>query len=86
LPLLEYVAQFVSPAQWLYGAALPAPHDSSDWSSWYLSNLLKHQRYTLLLSINETIKLPDGRKCPAFAIVGRERKVRRGVSGEFSLL
>ncbi len=74
LHVLEYISRFVSPAQWLYTAVLPAPHDNNDWSSWYLGNMIKHQGWSLLMNINDTTKLPDGKKCPAFAIVARTRR------------
>jgi hypothetical protein len=74
LHVLEYISRFISPAQWLYTAVLPAPHDNNDWSSWYLSNMIKHQGWSLLMNINDTTKLPDGKKCPAFAIVARTQR------------
>lgn len=41
--LLEYVHEFVSPAQWLYIAKLPSPHDDDKWNSWYLSRIISSQ-------------------------------------------
>ena len=39
--LLQYVTKYVSAAQWLYLARLPAPHDNNEWSSWFLTRLVK---------------------------------------------
>ena len=41
--LLCHAYEYVSAAQWLYLAKLPAPHDNNEWSSWYLSRLVKQQ-------------------------------------------
>jgi hypothetical protein len=41
--LLDYVNKFVTPAQWLYIATLPAPYDDSKWNSWYLSRVIQRQ-------------------------------------------
>lgn len=76
--LLDYVAQYLSPAQWLYLCRLPPPHEDTDWSSWYLSKIVSRQGYTVLMCVNETTKLPDGTKCPAFALLVRTRKARTG--------
>jgi hypothetical protein len=43
----------------------------NDWSSWYLSKMIARQQYNLLLCINDTTKLPNSAKCPAFALLTR---------------
>lgn len=43
IKLLEYAKRYVGPAHWLYIARLPPPHDNNEWSSWYLSRLIKKQ-------------------------------------------
>jgi hypothetical protein len=69
--VVEYVSRYLSAAQWLYNSSLPAPHSSNEWSSWYLSRLVSRQKWTLLMCVNETTKLPNGNKCPAFALLAR---------------
>lgn len=39
--------------------------------SWYLSCLIARQGWTLLTARTDTTKLPDGRRCPAFALALR---------------
>jgi hypothetical protein len=70
-PVLDYISQYVSAAQWLYLCALPPPHDSVQWSAWFLSKVLHRQRWTLLACVNDSTKLLDGAKCPAFALMAR---------------
>ena len=43
IELLEYISEFITPAQWLYIATLPSPYDDSKWNSWYLSRLIQRQ-------------------------------------------
>jgi len=73
--VLEYISRYVSPAQFLYTSFLPPPHDNNDWSSWYLSKMIARQEWTLLMCMNEATKLPNGNKCPAFAIIARDRSL-----------
>lgn len=75
--VLSYIRRYVTPAHWLYVSSLPPPHDDNDWSCWYLSRIIKPQGWTLLVCINDTRRIPDGSKCPAFALV-----VRGGVDGK----
>eukprot|EP01034_Spumella_vulgaris_P032631 gene32631-40264_t len=77
LKILQYISGFISPAQWLYVSCLPAPHNSNDWSSWYLSRIIRRQGWTVIMCINETTQLPNGVKCPAFALVTRRKRVRK---------
>eukprot|EP01035_Chromulina_nebulosa_P038833 gene38833-52454_t len=74
IELLEYISEFITPAQWLYIATLPSPYDDSKWNSWYLSRLIQRQGWTLLMCVNEATRLPNEQKCPAFAVVVRHRK------------
>lgn len=69
--VLEYLGTYVDKADCLYSSNLPAPHDTNDWNSWYLSRITIRQEYTVLACINETTKLPNGVKCPAFALLAR---------------
>lgn len=71
LPVLQYVSQYVSAAQWLYISRLPSPHEGNDWNSWYLAKMIARQGWTLLLCVNDSTKLINGAKCPAFAVVAR---------------
>lgn len=71
LPVLTYVSQYISPSQWLYISRLPPPHEGNDWSAWYLSKMILRQGWTLLMCVNDTTKLSNGAKCPAFALVAR---------------
>ena len=71
LIVLEYINSYLSAAQWMYLSCLPPPHQETDWGSWYLSQIIRRQGWTLLMCINESTKIPDGSKCPAFALVTR---------------
>lgn len=71
LPVLEYVNAYLSAAQWMYMSSLPPPHHDTDWGSWYLSQIIRRQGWSLLMCINDSSKIPDGSKCPAFALVTR---------------
>lgn len=72
LSLLDYVGRYSGPAQWLYSASLPSPHDTDDWRSWYLSRLVLCQGWTLLYHQVESSTLYNGTSCPAFALVTRQ--------------
>ena len=37
----------------------------------YLTRIVKNDKWTILDSSNETKKLPDGTKCPAYALAAR---------------
>eukprot|EP01031_Cornospumella_fuschlensis_P034177 gene34177-41371_t len=69
--VLDYINLYVSAAQFLYIAKLPPPHSENDWSSWYLNKMVRRQRWTVLMCMNETTKLPNSAKCPAFALLAR---------------
>lgn len=71
--VMAYLARYVSAAEWLYHTQLPSPHNTMEWSSWYLTKLVRRQGWTVLMGIHETTKLPDGLKCPAFAVLTRVR-------------
>ncbi len=71
LAVLEYVNGYLSAAQWMYLSSLPPPHQDNDWGSWYLSQIIRRQGWSLLMCINDSTKIPDGSKCPAFALVTR---------------
>jgi len=71
LAVLQYVNSYLSAAQWMYLSSLPPPHQDNDWGSWYLSQIIRRQGWSLLMCINESTKIPDGSKCPAFALVTR---------------
>lgn len=76
--VVDYVSKYISAAEWLYLANLPQPHNTMEWASWYLTKLVKRQGWTVLMCIHETTKLPDGFKCPAFAVVTRVRDTGTG--------
>lgn len=71
--VLNHVCAYLSPAQWMYHSSLPPPHEQNDWGSWYLSQLIRKKGWTVLMCMNETTRIPDGSKCPAFAVVARCR-------------
>jgi hypothetical protein len=71
LSLIQYLSDYASIAQWLYLSEVPNPRSGNDWSSWYLSQLIRQRGWTLLMCINETTKLPSGAKVPAFCVVAR---------------
>ena len=74
--LLDVIGNYTDVAQYLYTAALPKPHNSPDWTSWYLMNLVRKQEWTVVACVGETTKLINDRKCPAFAVL------LRGESGD----
>jgi len=69
--LLHYAGKYFSCSQWLYASLLPSPHDDTEWSAWYLTRLVSRQGWTVIACVNETTKLLDGSKCPAFALLVR---------------
>jgi hypothetical protein len=83
-PVLEYVNSYLSAAEWMYMSSLPPPHQDTDWGSWYLSQIIRRQGWSLLMCISDTTKIPDGSKCPAFALVTRSfHPPGEYVEGEF---
>ena len=66
-----YTGQYIDCALWLYICKLPPPHTTPEWSQWYLQQLVREQGWTLLTCSPEAIRLKNGRKCPAFALVIR---------------
>jgi hypothetical protein len=74
------VGKNLDAALWLYITKLPKPHTDGCWSSWYLEQLVKRQKWTLLGCIHDTTKLRNNRKCPAFAIVIRNNQSAQNVS------
>jgi len=70
--LLDYAGSYMGPAQWLYSAmGLPSPHESDEWSRWYLSRLVGVQGWSLLACSMDATE-HYGFKCPAFALVARQ--------------
>ena len=69
--LLDLVAAHLPSAQFLYAAHLHAPHSGDDMNSWYLSQLVRRQGWTVLIAETHTRRLPDGRKTPAFCLLAR---------------
>lgn len=61
-------------AQWPYAAKLSAPHDTSSWSLWYLSCLIKPNGWNLLAYLHDSISLPSGKQVPAFALAVNDFK------------
>jgi hypothetical protein len=80
--VIDYVSRYVSAAQWLYNSYLPAPHNGNEWSSWALSRQVSRQKWSVLMCINETTKLPNGNKCPAFALLARNNSCLENNGGE----
>lgn len=71
--LVDYAGRYISIAQCLYACSLPAPHNKADWSSWYLTCLLRRQGWTVLTCQSDTTMLPDKTICPAFALLVRNK-------------
>eukprot|EP00604_Paraphysomonas_vestita_P001277 CAMPEP_0174823634 /NCGR_PEP_ID=MMETSP1107-20130205/26366_1 /TAXON_ID=36770 /ORGANISM="Paraphysomonas vestita, Strain GFlagA" /LENGTH=429 /DNA_ID=CAMNT_0016047039 /DNA_START=503 /DNA_END=1793 /DNA_ORIENTATION=+ len=69
---LDYAGLYSGPAQWLYSALLPSPHDDEDWNKWYLSRIVSCQGWKLLFTMVQSSILPNGVSCPAFALVCRD--------------
>lgn len=74
--VIDYVCQYISAAEWLYVACLPSPHDTMEWSTWYLGRLVRRQHWSVLMCLHDTTKLPDGLKAPAFAVLCRVKRYR----------
>lgn len=72
IDILNLVGSKLDAAIWLYITKLPTPHVTSGWSCWYLDQLIRRQRWSLLACVDKTTKLRNKRKCPAFAIVARK--------------
>jgi hypothetical protein len=62
MDILDNFGDHCGIARWLYSSALTSPHESNEWRSWYLSKIIKREGWTLLDSMNDTTKLPDGSK------------------------
>jgi hypothetical protein len=84
--MIDYLANFIAPASWLYNCVLREPHDTLEWSSWYLQKLIYPHGWKVLFCMNETTKLPDGSKCPAFALVARTNGIGGLTNGKEALL
>ena len=69
--LLDLIGKYTDFSQFLYSAALPKPHNSPEWTSWYLANLVRRQQWTVVACVGETTKLLNDHKCPAFALLLR---------------
>jgi hypothetical protein len=69
--LLDRIGRHLDFGQFLYIACLPAPHNGNDWSSWYLTKLVRRSGWTVIACVNETTKLKNDRKCPSFALLAR---------------
>eukprot|EP00603_Paraphysomonas_imperforata_P006995 CAMPEP_0114424922 /NCGR_PEP_ID=MMETSP0103-20121206/6954_1 /TAXON_ID=37642 ORGANISM="Paraphysomonas imperforata, Strain PA2" /NCGR_SAMPLE_ID=MMETSP0103 /ASSEMBLY_ACC=CAM_ASM_000201 /LENGTH=672 /DNA_ID=CAMNT_0001593711 /DNA_START=38 /DNA_END=2053 /DNA_ORIENTATION=+ len=74
MDILDYVGRYAAPAQWLYSAKLPEPHDEDDWTSWYLSRIVSKDGWSLV-AVSPSASVHFGAKCPAFALVVRQHPV-----------
>ena len=73
--IIDTFGEHIGIARWLYSSALTAPHHHNEWRSWYLSRIIQREGWTLLDAMNDAMKLPDGTKCPAFALAARVTEV-----------
>jgi len=69
--ILDDLAEYLPAAQFLYASRLQKPYHSNEWSCWYLCELTKRQGWTVLVCVNDSKKLPNGTKVPAFALLAR---------------
>ena len=70
--LINYCGKFLECANWLYAAKLPKPHDNNvAMCAWYLTKLVRRNRWCVLCCNNTTTKLPNGKLCPGFALLAR---------------
>jgi hypothetical protein len=73
--VIDLLGEHVGFASWLYIADLKYPHNLDSWNSWYLSQIIQRNGYSLLLFVgDDNIKCPDGSKVPAFALAGNLSK------------
>lgn len=77
--ILDTLGRYVSHAQWLYAAQLPQPHDAKEWGAWYLSRIIEPEGWQLIASNVDSIEMPDGSLCPAFALVVRNGTAREAL-------
>ena len=87
-----YTGQYIDCALWLYICKLPPPHTTPEWSQWYLQQLVREQGWALLTCSPEAIRLKNGRKCPAFALVIRNltsttitESIKKGHNSDLSI-
>ena len=73
--LLDDLGEYLGPAQWLYAAMLPYPHNNKKYSIWYLTHLIKRQKWTILACYPCATSLPESwngtTNCPAFGLFAR---------------
>jgi hypothetical protein len=84
--MLDFVGEYCDSALWLYACKLPHPHSSNEWSGWYLSQLIRRQEWTLLACVDDTTKLANRYKCPAFAVVIRNISSNNSTQGSNDVL
>jgi len=70
--LINYCGRYLECANWLYAAKLPRPHDNNvAMCAWYLTKLVRRNKWCVLCCNNTTTKLPNGKLCPGFALLAR---------------
>ena len=77
-------------AQLLYIAYLPEPHNTNEWSAWYLTKLTSRHKISVIMCQNDTSSLPDGTKSPAFAMLAKndenEKEVQLIIRGTHQVM
>lgn len=68
---LKELFHYAPAAQWLYESVLPSPHDEVEWSNWYLTCIVRRERWVVIACSSQTTELPNGINCPAFALLAR---------------
>jgi predicted lipase len=67
--IMDLLGKYVGCAQWMYIANLKSPHNTGDWNSWYISQVIERNGFTLLLFVGEDkTTLPNGVTVPAFCL------------------
>lgn len=69
--ILDSFGEHIGIAHWLYGSMLTPPHNNHEWRNWYLTKLLRVEKWTVLFAINEAEMIPNSVLCPAFALAVR---------------
>jgi hypothetical protein len=69
--ILDFFGEHIGIAHWLYGTMLTYPYNNHESRNWYLTKLLRVDKWTVLFAINEAEMIPNAVLCPAFALAIR---------------
>lgn len=66
---MDLLGKYAGSANWMYIADLKSPHSTDSWNSWYLSQLIERDGFTLLLFVgDDNTKCPNASRVPAFCL------------------